>query len=228
MQTPHEAVPPSPPARESRAGVRLALRAAAVAAGLLVVAAAAWGGYVARGVVDSRSTSAVPPRLNVHSWIDQVRRDPQDPAAHLGLGYAYQNANRFDLALREYRTVLERNPADTAALYNTATVYLRLGIEDRAEETLRKVLAIDATHALAAQTLGDIYAKDRRWEALAQVVEPAMGAHPDVAHLHYLDGLALEYLGRPDEAAAQYGLALEYAPDDQEARAGLERLRATP
>ncbi len=191
---------------------------------LLLIAVVGLGGYVLGDVLTGEETSRNSTEAEVRRYEAEVQARPDDPAAHVRLGFAYQQAGRFDDALDEYERALELDPRDTAALYNTGVVLLEQGEADRAEEVLRDVLEIDPEHVLAAKQLGEYYARRGRYRSLLAAVGPAVEAQPQMADLQFLTGLAYEHLGAPEEAEERYRLALEYAPDLVEAREGLERL----
>jgi tetratricopeptide (TPR) repeat protein len=191
---------------------------------LLLIAVVGLGGYVLNDVLTGEDAPRSSTEAEVLRYETEVRTSPDDPRAHVRLGFAYQQAGRFDDALEEYERALELDPRDTAALYNTGVILLDLGEDDRAEEVLWDVLEIDPEHVLAAKQLGEYYARRGHYRSLLVAVEPVVEAQPQMADLQYLMGLAYENLGAPEEAEERYRLALEYAPDLVEAREGLERL----
>ncbi len=194
---------------------------------VLLLGVMAVGGYVIRGVVAGDDRSLSPREAEIESWRAKVRAAPQDSAAHLGLGYAYQLAGRYDKALAEYETVLDQQPRDTAALYNRGVIYLKLDVGRKAEESFWDVLEIEPGHVLAAKALGEYYAAKGQYRSAIRAVRPAAEAHPEMADLQYLMGLAYEKLGNTGWAIERYKLALKYAPDLQLAVEGLDRLEAS-
>lgn len=194
---------------------------------LLLLGVMAVGGYVIRGVVAGDERELSPREAEIESWRAKVRAAPQDPAAHLGLGYSYQLAGRYDKALAEYQTVLDEQPGDTAALYNRGVVYLKLDVDRKAEESFWDVLEVEPGHVLAAKALGEFYSEKRQYRSAIRAVRPAVEAHPEMADLQYLMGLSYEKLGNTGWAIERYKLALKYAPDLQLAVEGLDRLEAS-
>lgn len=190
---------------------------------VLLVAVMGVGGYILAGVVSGEAEDT-PLGREIAAWERTVAETPEDPAAHLALGFAYQQEARFEDALVEYDLVLKYSPGDTAALYNMGMVLLELGRDEEAEVRLWDVLEVEQTHVLAAKALGEYYAEREEYRSLIVAVRPAVEAHETAADLQYLMGLAYEHLNRPDWAEARYRLALTYVPDMAEARAGLERL----
>ena len=194
---------------------------------VLLLGVMAVGGYVIRGVVAGDERRLGPREAEIESWRAKVRATPQDPAAHLGLGYSYQLAGRYDKALVEYETVLEAQPSDTAALYNRGVVYLKLDVGRKAEESFWDVLEVEPGHVLAAKALGEYYTEKKQFRSAIRAVRPAVEAHPEMADLQYLMGLSYEKLGNTAWAVDRYKLALKYAPDLQLAVEGLDRLEVS-
>lgn len=195
---------------------------------VLLLAVMGVGGYAVRGMVAGESRVADVADQEIVRWREELRRDPENTSARVSLGYAYQQAGRFDKAVDEYETVLKTDERNTAALYNLGVVYLSLGVDDRAEKALWDTLEVAPDHVLAARALGELYLEREQYRSLLRAVRPVVETQPEIADLQYLTGVGYEYTGHPDWAIARYRLALEYAPDYERAREGLERLGETP
>lgn len=195
---------------------------------VLLLAVMLVGGYVLRGVVAGDRRTATIEQVDVVKWEKAIKADPEDLEARVQLGYAYQQDKRYDKALEQYEFVLERDPRDTAALYNRAVVFSALGLDKEAEAAFWDVLEVRADHPLAAKALGEYYVSLGHYRSVLKAVRPVVEAHPEIADLQYLTGLAYERTGREEWARARYKLALKYAPDMVEASRGLGRLEGTP
>lgn len=191
---------------------------------VLLLAVVGVGGYAIRGFVAGDRRVESVEQAEIDKWRKEVKAEPLDLDARLQLGYAYQLAGRYDNALKEYGFIIERDPKNTAALYNRGVSYLELDLQDKAEEAFWDVLEVRNDHALAAKQLGELYAERGQYKSLLKAVRPVVEAHPQMADLQYLTGLAYERTGHPDWALARYRLALEYSPDMPEAREGVVRL----
>lgn len=189
---------------------------------LLLVAVVAVGGFILRGILSEAGMSKE--QREVRRWEREALQRPSDPRVRLNLGYAYQLDKQYDQALDQYRQVIQADPSSTGALYNMGVIYLELGLGKSAETRFWDVLEVDPEHALAAKALGEYYASQKHYKSLISAVRPVVQANPRLADLQYLMGLAYENLGKPDWSRARYRLALQYAPDLKEARAGLRRL----
>ncbi len=190
---------------------------------ILMLAVVGLGGWVVRGLlIDEDAVS--PQEVAVADWKAKVSQDPASADTRLGLAFAYQQQGDWQQALEEYDTVLESDPANTAALYNKGIVLMQLGENKAAEETLWDVLEIAPDHALAAKGLGEYYVAKQQYQSALVAVEPVVEARPEFADLQFIAGYSYEQLGQVAQAVERYEAALRYAPDLVEARDGLKRL----
>ncbi len=235
--TPSDAVPRGPAAEADSAAEaetaaddaskddsRLVPKWLAVLVLVLLVSVVAVGGFIVRGIVED--SFRTPEEREVARWEEQVAQRPSDPRTRTAYAYALQRAKLYDQALEQYRQVLESEPNNTAALYNSGMIYRELGLMKQAERTLWDVLENDPNHTLAAKALGELYVSQRHYKSVIVAVRPVVRANPEMADLQYLMGLAYERLGRSNWALARYFLALKYAPDLKEARDGARRIQS--
>lgn len=207
----------------SAAGGRPAHGRLAALVALLAVAVVAVGGYLAFRMAE-RNAAVDPAEVAIEKWQQAAKASPDDAATLTSLGYAYQEAGRYEEALREYDRALTLDPKNLAALYNRTVVLRELGRDADADAGLTALLAIAPDHVLAAKALGERYVAQGRYAEALRVLEPAIRANPRYADMQYLAGYACERLGRAEDAAAHYREALRYAPEMPEPSAGLERL----
>lgn len=137
------------------------------------------------------------------------RLEPLDPSAHARLGADAQDHGRFDEAAREYETalraveVLRRAGATqgisvpmTAMTYaNLAIVYMHVGDNTRARESMRKGMQIDPQ--AIDEMLGHLF--------------EAVGARPSAQGYVQL-GLLLGLIDHPAEARQAFAQALRFDP----------------
>ncbi|MGB6295328.1 MAG: tetratricopeptide repeat protein [Rivularia sp. (in: cyanobacteria)] len=69
--------------------------------------------------------------------------------AYNGLGFAYFAQEQYDLAIRNYKQALKRQPDYVTALNNLAHAYERKKLNAQALENYEKVLELDAKNATA-------------------------------------------------------------------------------
>ena len=194
---------------------------------VLALAVVVLGGAAVHFTIQ-KARSLDPLRAAIVRWERHAAANPDDPDALRGLALAYQQAGRYDDAVASYREVLRRAPDDLGARYNLGVVQIASGSPDEGEQTLRLLLADVPDHVLAAKTLGERLINRDEYEEALRVLTPASASRPELADLQYDTGLALEWLGRYEEAAERYQAALRYAPDLQVAIDGLVRVGVTP
>ncbi len=110
----------------------------------------------------SRAISAPtsPQEIEIRTWTQRVAANPNDPKAHLGLGYAYQSDGRYDKALEQYDDRPEVRPQRHGRALQPGHDLLqarRRTIVPRSRCGTSS--SIDPTHELAAKALGEYYAR---------------------------------------------------------------------
>jgi tetratricopeptide (TPR) repeat protein len=129
--------------------------------------------------------------MNAQGAEAELRRalelDPNYLAAYSDLGSIFANTNQKDLAIAEYRKIIERRPDNTTA---SSSAYTLIGMledsrqnYDAAAESYRKALEIDPNAIIAANNLAWIYAaydKGNLDEAL-RLAQGIVQRYPDEA-----------------------------------------------
>jgi len=215
-----EGVPTSPDC--DRAGDR-APRWLAITALVLSVVVLVVGGVVVATLLRGRAaTTSGDARIQILEQAVDAR--PEDVTSRRVLAFAYQQAGLNKQALKQYEEVLESEPEDQGALYNSGLLYLAAGKDRKGQERLTKLLRLAPSHTLAAKALAQSYAENEEYERVIDVALPAANAHPELADLQYLAGLGLERTGDAIAAKKRYERALKLVPEMSEAQAGLKRV----
>ena len=191
---------------------------------ILLVAVLAVAALVATRLAVRASIAKDPEVVRMRILESAAKDRPDDITAHRQLAFAYQQAGRDRDALREYSKVLAIDPEDLAALFNSGEIYIGTGKGAKGEKSLLRVLELAPTHSLAAKSLAEYYAKLGKYDKALAVVVPAAQAHPELADLQCLQGLAYEKTGHASDALACYRRAQTLIPGMPEAREGLARL----
>lgn len=194
---------------------------------LLVVGLVVANVAMAATLVRARPNPAEEPGAayaNLKSLEQKLEKSPNDPKILLQLGFEYRKAGMLGDALRVNRSLAEMDPNDVASRYNIGSVLLAMGDDKEAESALWDVLEIEPTHAMAAKSLGELYAKWGHYRSLLVAVEPAAVEHPELADLQYLWGLGKEKTGDLPGARRAYWLAMQRDSNLVAARAGYKRL----
>jgi tetratricopeptide (TPR) repeat protein len=133
-----------------------------------------------------------------------LRREPGLAQAETALAYARLQAGRLEQATVGFEEVLGRAPEYVPALAGAGSAALRRGDSERALELYRRAVAVEP---------GDARLRRRLAELKLQVTERRVAA-----------GRAAREAGRFEEAVAEYGVALDAAPEVAEVRLELAGL----
>jgi len=135
------------------------------------------------------------------------------PGAHLNMAVAYSNLGKLDKAAEEYRTAIRIDPRFVPAKINLAMLCDRLGRKEEAAGLLRRVIELEPELAEAHYSLGLLLAEKK--EQLGQAagfLATAARLAPENPRIRYNYGLALQQLGRLEQAEQQLAAAYKLAP----------------
>jgi len=138
------------------------------------------------------------------------------PPAHLNRGVVYQNLGELEKAKAAYEHALKMDEGFVPARINLAMLYDQMGDKQKAEQEFREVIRREPKLAEAQYSLGLLMAesKDRLPEAL-EFLTKAAELDPNNPRIHYNRGLALQTLGRADEAEESLKKAFRLSPQTQ-------------
>lgn len=110
----------------------------------------------------------------------QQTADPSDPAkAHFEKGVQHLLKKEYDLAIKEYETVLQYNPGSAEAHNNLGFAYFDTGEFEKAAESQKKALEIkpDLANAyyglaMAQEKAGDLIGALESWKAFSDLSQP--------------------------------------------------------
>lgn len=154
------------------------------------------GDLIAVSPADSLDLQPLEPFFN-----DILQSHPDDLRLQFTLANMYLSRGKTEEASRLYRAILEKNPANSAALNNLANILL----EDptsiaEALSCIEKALFQEPGNALMLDTKGSILLKMDKAQEAIQVLESALAISKDPRiGLHLFD--ALRRSGRNEEAA---------------------------
>jgi Flp pilus assembly protein TadD len=137
-----------------------------------------------------------------------VRLDPSLWRAQNLLGVIHNRNQRPKQAQRAFRAALQARPGNPALYNNLALSQMMLDDYTGAEASLRRALALNPEHRLAANNLGLLLMRQGRREEAFQVFAQAVG----VAQAHNNLGVILAWQGQPRQAQAQFQLAMQSLP----------------
>jgi tetratricopeptide (TPR) repeat protein len=122
------------------------------------------------------------------------------PEAHASLGDFATSLGDPDQAIDHYKTALRLDATYSTARLNYADALRLLGDEQGAEQLLREGLVLDAADADVHHSLGLLLVRTDRSDAGLAELREAARLSPQSARFAYVEGIALNSLGQPDEA----------------------------
>ncbi|MBB3219650.1 tetratricopeptide repeat protein [Pseudoduganella umbonata] len=152
-----------------------------------------------------------------------LRNDPNNRDALLGSAAIAARERRDDEAARLYLRLLAIDPRDADAIAGLTA--LRPGDGDRAEVRLKGVLRDNPNAAPVHFALGNLYARQRRWQEAQQAYFHAWSAAPGNADYAFNLAVGLDRLNQGRLAREYYQRALALAADGAAAfdRAAVQR-----
>lgn len=150
------------------------------------------------------------------------KSDPRNTDALHGLAAIAVRQGRHDQADLLYRRIAEADPQDTVAM--SALINNRSQIDPGAAESRLKSLSAAQPELAAPQfALGNLYARQARWNEAQQAYFRAYNAEQDNPDILYNLAISLEHLRQNKLAAQYYSLAIAAA---QSRRAGFDPAQA--
>jgi Flp pilus assembly protein TadD len=104
--------------------------------------------------------------LNI--WIDQ---DPDAGRAYYLRGLLNFELGNQDMALQDLQMAIELDPTDTRAMYNLATYYYQNKDQIKAENIIRRALAVDAENRDYEYLLALILKEQGKFQAAQRIME---------------------------------------------------------
>lgn len=112
---------------------------------------------------------------------DLVMFEPNDVDARYQLGLLELRADAPDLAIHEFRKVLDHAPKHALALNGLALAYLHLGDVAQASSTLQQANTVDPNNASIHTNLGLVAAQQQRWDEARSAWQRALQLNPQYA-----------------------------------------------
>jgi tetratricopeptide (TPR) repeat protein len=154
-------------------------------------------------------------------WTDVINKSPEKARAHLNLGIAYRDRQRFEEAFQEHQIALKLKPNYIDAHISLGLIYQNQGRLEEAIRELQMALKLKPDLAEAHINLGLIYQNQGRLEEAIRELQIALKLKPDLAEAHINLGLVYQNQGRLEEAIRELQIALKLKPDLAEAHINL-------
>jgi TolB-like protein/DNA-binding winged helix-turn-helix (wHTH) protein len=168
-------------------------------------------------------TRAIGIEINEPKWIEKASAavgealalDPNLPEAYVSRGYLlWSRANGWahERAVSEYRHALELNPNLAEAHHQLANVYNHVGLLDKADEEIKKAIALDPLNTPARFRVGiNLLYRGRYEESLAQLRDSEKFLPTFWA---FQTSFALQHIGKQREAQERIEIYLKANPID--------------
>ena len=160
-------------------------------------------------------------------WSDALKKAPDSPFVHFGMGTNYYRSKEYDKAISEYKRAIELNPSYFDPYQMLGIVYFRIGRSEEAIKYLKMAIKIEPKNATLYYNLGVAYAKLKRFHDAEEEFKAATIIWPEYSAPYVGIGRIEEINGNNGKAIDAYRKALSLDPSNKEARMRLNRLLGT-
>ena len=155
-----------------------------------------------------------------------LRARPAYTVAHLNLAETFAAMGRAAEADWQYRIATALSPLSTRAHNSYGNFLIQQGRTNDALTEFERSVRVDPT-AEALSRLGEIYLERKDYARAELAFRRAIGINPFDSKAHFGLGKTLQAGGRPSEALHEFEQGLETDPSDTDAKAAINRLRAS-
>lgn len=167
---------------------------------------------VLRGHLASAHMAAGNVDQAIEQWKRALELAPDFPGAHIHLGEAHSAKGEMESAETAYRRAVELAPEDPRGFAGLARVLIFTGRSQEGEVMLRDALERSKGAPEAMNPVGAVLLEIGALDAALELFEASSRHVPDDARGHAGRGIALQMLGRGEEAEAAYREALRLDP----------------
>ncbi len=148
-----------------------------------------------------------------------IRADPDSVWVHYAHAEVHESLQRYDLAVAEYRKVLEMRPRLTGVHLRIGRALLRSSkdakVGDEALSELQQELSIAPQNADAEYEIGEFYRRRSQFEESLEHFSKAIQVQPDFEEAQIGLSRSLLNLGRPREALTHLREAVGLNPQNE-------------
>ena len=153
-----------------------------------------------------------------------IYTDARADAVNAIVGEDLDDATMYAQAAQRAQEEWNANPDDAFAVFNLASSLLGLGEYEAAAQAFDEARVLKLPWRMLWYQFGpyEAYYRVGRYEEVIALADVTLHPTSDLEESYYYKGLALEKLGRLDQARAAFELALKYNPNYQAARQALD------
>lgn len=167
--------------------------------------------------------------LSFYTWT--LSFSPLGHNIHYSLGNYYADTGLFDLAIGQYKKVMElvnKNKVDLTLLaamhHNIGTMLSRKGLSDEAEKEYKKSIEIDPKLIDAYNDLGCLYINRGEYLKAEDIFDNALRVNPKSEKIYYNLGVIYAQKNDFEKASALWKKAVEFNPNYDVAKAAIKGL----
>jgi tetratricopeptide (TPR) repeat protein len=150
----------------------------------------------------------------VSSFDKAIKNNPASGVAYLGRSRAYLNLGKFDQALEDARSAVERIP-DKASAYGQRAIVLKLQRNpDQAAQDLTIAVKLDPGYAWAYAQRADIYSRAKDHDKALADINAALKSNPNFVEAYRLRAWVLNRMGKCREAYDDFKKVEQLSPND--------------
>lgn len=161
-------------------------------------------------------------RLYIELGRQKVEESPDCAPAWAELAVQYAELGGYAKAVDAYQRALRLEPSNELWLRELGGVLLMMGNTREAGTALTLAAQLEPNDATAKRNLGVLHSRCGEWEQALACFKQAIMLAPDRSGLYWDAAVALDALGRREEAAREAREALRLNPQCEEARRRLE------
>jgi tetratricopeptide (TPR) repeat protein len=166
----------------------------------------------------------------VNAAQDQVKKNPDDVAAHTLLGQVYlrtlgdmqgaQASQMLQLAITEYETIARLKPNDLETKLLLGQLYSLNNDHAKAEAQFKAAQKIDGDSEEVVLRMATLYTEEGDAQRAVDTLA-AVRMEDRTARIEFALGASYDQLKKPKEAAAAYRRSLDIEPDNSDVERGL-------
>jgi tetratricopeptide (TPR) repeat protein len=122
------------------------------------------------------------------------------------------DVTKLQQQIQGYETVLKREPNNPNALNNLAELRMELGQPAQAIDLLERSRKLNPTDPRYTLSLGDAYLKTNQFDKASSEFDKLLAISEDYAPALLGKGLALQGMGKKNEAQVQFDKAIKVSP----------------